>query len=56
MAEALHRHPEEPSPRSAFFAEHAESGHAPAWTESGGVECGGCGESYPGAEPEPEAG
>ena len=65
MAESLHRHPAEPSPRSEFYGWHAERGHAPEWTPTGGVECGSCGESYPGvgpesgaeeAEPEPEAG
>ena len=60
MSEALHRHPPEPSPRSAFYTAHADAGHAPQWTERGGVACG-CGGSHPGAEPgapepEPEAG
>ena len=48
MSETLHRHPPEPSPRSAFFAEHADQGHAPEWTPAGGVDCG-CGDAYPAA-------
>jgi len=38
-----------------FFGDHAEWGHAPSYTETGGVECSSCGESFPAPRLEAEA-